>query len=158
MYPNKVPNSTFQVQIKQNSNGQWQTVATDITSHQFIYTADPNVTYYVRVKETRNKEWSEEESIEPNAELNKLKKAKVYPTLAYDHLYVQYLHLNGSIFSLYDYRGNLVMKKNFSGAGLVKSKVELPNLSCGLYFGQLQTQDTTFGFKIFILGKKPVSF
>ncbi len=158
IYPDKVPNASFQVQIKQNSDGEWQTVASDVTSNELRYPAPIDATYYVRVKETRNQEWSEEESISPQAELNKLKVAKVFPSLAYDHLYVQYLDLNNSVFKLYNNQGKLIILKKFSDPGAVKSKIDLPKLSTGLYFGQLKTQDTTYGFKIFILGQKPVSF
>ena len=158
LYSNKVPDAKFELQIKQNDNGQWQTIATGLTTTTYTFPSDKNSTYYVRVKESHNTNWSEEEKISPLSEINKLKVAKVFPTLARDHIYVQYLNLRNAMFVLRDNQGNEVVRKKFGQSALIKEKVELPNLSTGYYFGQLITQDTTFGFKILILGSKPVNF
>ncbi len=158
LYSSKVPNARFELQIKQNDNGQWQTVASDLTATTYKFPADKNSTYYVRVKESHNNNWSEVEKISPISEINKLKIAKVFPTLARDHLYVQYLNLRNAKFILRDSQGHQVLSKKFGQSALIKEKIELPELNTGYYFGQLITQDTTLGFKILILGSKPVNF
>lgn len=157
-YPDKIPNASFQIQVKQNDDGQWQTIANNLRDKEFSFPVDMNSKYYIRVKEIRNKKWSEEEDINLAYEISKLKKAKVYPTYAHNYLYVEYLDLKKSQFFLFDEKGNLVLTRRFGNNALMKEKISLPVLDTGIYFGKLITPEASFSFKIFILDTNPVSF
>jgi hypothetical protein len=151
-YPTKIKNPIFELQQKIN-NGQWQTIADNISNFQYSFSPDINSKYYFRIKTQKNTNWSEEKSFEPSLFASKLNKINLYPTLVKKIIHIKYKNLKNTQIRIYNLSGQIEYQKILTNYSKTQIDIDVSSLPRGMYIANIATPDTTVGINFIYQGK-----
>jgi hypothetical protein len=159
-YPPKITPQAYELQVKDGSNN-WVTLADDLTapSYSYTYTSTDLHRFRVRAKyagKWENDGWSNYESIDIEKEINNYypENLKVYPTITYDNINLEYKYLQGSIVEIFNSNGIRVYTAKIAENDESGSRtINLQHLQSGIYFLKINSSAGQETHKIIKLRK-----
>jgi hypothetical protein len=159
-YPPKITPQAYELQVKDGSNN-WVTLADDLTvaNYSYTYTSTDLHRFRVRAKYAGNWEndgWSNYESIDIEKEINNYypENLKIYPTITYDNINLEYKYLQGSIVEIFNSNGVRVYTAKIAENDESGSRtINLQHLQSGIYFLKINSSAGQETHKIIKLRK-----
>ncbi len=160
-YPNPsiIKPQAYELQVKEGSKN-WVTIADDITSTHYKYPYQSTELHRFRVRAKIDGKWNDKGW--SNYEFINIKQAianyypeglKVYPTIIFDKLTLEYKYLSGSVVVIYNTRGNQVFCQKMDNDGISKVKINIQGLASGTYILQIVSAKEVVTSKIIKLRK-----
>ncbi len=159
-YPNVIKPQAYELQVKDGSKN-WETISNNIQSTQYSYTYKSTDLHRFRVRAKytgtwQNNGWSNYEAIDIEQEINNYypENLKIYPTITFDNIKLEYKYFSGSIIEIYNTAGSRVYSAQIANDDETGSRsINLQQLEQGVYFLKISSSNGSESHKIIKLQK-----